>query len=208
MKKFAMILCGAVLASTANAAPKAVPKVRSELELRVLNKTPTKIFVSGGETVSVPPQILYVSASSFTYKRGGTNGSEFGRTILKGNASVTWGNKGKSPVVIRAAEIEVETALTEIWIDAGSIPADLAHGPAWKYLADALKSMPYSPRFRLDWNVTALSSHAYYIAIYDRRSGNLYQSGSFSSMDMEPYFRQSTKKNITDKYIESQAKTF
>lgn len=208
MKKFVLIICSGLLAGAAMAAPKgAIPKVRSELELRILNKTPTKIFVTGGEIISVPPQILRVTAQSFAYKPGGISGSKFGRTVLKGdakkNASVTFGDKGKPPKEISAAEIEVETALTEIEITAerhSHLDGEIPYGD----LADALKAAPQSPRFLTHYGNSALSTSYTQENIYDRRTKNLYDSYSWVQMG-KAGFQHKTENNITEAEIKLRA---
>jgi len=216
MKKFAMILCGALLVSAAMAAPKskkvaatkkttAAKPALSELEKRIKNGAATKIIVTGSEVISAPPQILRVSAQSFSYRADATGGA-FGRTILKGDeknkASVTFlKSKGQAPVEISASEIEVETALTEIHVnfhfykDHGEIP--------YGDFSDAFKDAPRSPRFTYI-EESSVGSMAYIqIVIYDRRTKNLYTSYAYAGWDDRKYKEnRKTEKNITEEIIQ------
>jgi len=204
MKKFAIISCSALLVSAAMAAPKAkkVPVTKktakapapemSELEKRIKNGATTKIILTGDEVISVPPQILRVTAQSFSYQFDAT-GDAFGRTVLKGDAkgraSVTLiGTNGQPPVEITAPEIEVETALTEIKVYSRHLPRERGDIP-YEDLSDALKAAPQSPRFTMGDITDDLSEHDFGIIIYDRRTKNLYSP---------QIFWQRTKRNITD----------
>lgn len=227
MKKIALIVCIVSLASTALAAPKAkkvstVKKTsavmadaplppdnppRDEVKLRMKNATPTKIIVSGGAVISAPPQLLRVSAQSFAYKVGGTDASPFGRTILKGdkkgNASVTLiASKGKAPIKISAPEIEVETVLTEIEINSPIYYKEYTGEIPYGDLADALKTALHSPRFWTSYSDSALSTFYTVLAIYDRRTKNLFTSYAHTGMDGKFQEHRHTETNITDPDIE------
>jgi len=205
MKRFAMVLCGVLLACAANA-----DKVSKFDETAKIEKWRSRenggrlmtLRLKDGTTISLPPQFMSVSAAGFAYKNKGAI------TVLRGSATKHASVKitdsvSQEAIQITSPEIEVETALTEIqildWDD--SEPLQRA---SWLSLLGALKAAPQSSRFRLDWDDFRTGSVSAETLIYDRRSRNLYRAHDYTSQTSDK-FTHNTESNITDAEIEKRA---